>query len=321
MTTRHGSLATVAGGLVMTLCLGAALQGVSRVGLLSPGSQSVCTEAIRRSLAEHGYVEGRNLHLETRRVETDQLLAAAVDLVQAKVAVIVAVISTAAKAAQQATTTIPIVMANVGDPVRLGLVASLAHPGGNITGTTSFGPELNAKRMQLLKELVPGLKRAAILWTPTNPLHESSVELTLQAARTVEVQLQSLKVTSPDEIRPAIRAATQQHAGALIVLGDSLFVRNTGRIAGWALEDRLPTTFLDRQSVVVGGLLSYGPNHVQVCDRAAVYVDKILKGAKPADLPVEEPSTFELVINMKTAKAIGLTVPPSLRARADRVIE
>jgi putative ABC transport system substrate-binding protein len=296
-----------------------------RVGLLSPGSPSVCTDALRRGLAEQGYVEGRNVSLEPRWAEGDaeRLPALAAQLVQAKVAVIVAVISTAAKAAQQATATIPIVMVAVGDPVGLGLVASLARPGGNITGITSFGPELNSKRMQLLKELIPSLKRAAILWTPTNPLHESSVKRTSEAALAVGVQLQPLKATNPDEIKLAIRTATQQHAGALIVLGDLLFLRSAARIAALSLEGRLPTMFPVRESVEAGGLMSYGPKSSvdDVCRRAAIYVDKILKGMKPADLPVEEPSTFELAINTKTARALRLTIPQSLLGRADEVIE
>jgi putative ABC transport system substrate-binding protein len=275
-------------------------------------------------MAEQGYVEGRNVYLEPRWAEgnPERLPALAVELLQAKVAVIVAVISTAAKAAQQATATIPIVMVSVGDPVGLGLVASLARPGGNITGITSFGPELNSKRMQLLKELIPSLKRAAILWTPTNPLHESSVKRTSEAAHAVDVQLQPLKATNLDEIKLAIRTATQQHAGALIVLGDVLFLRSAALISALALEGRLPTTFPDRQSVEAGGLMSYGPkSSSDTCRRAAAYVDKILKGMKPADLPVEEPSTFELAINTKTARALRLTIPQSLLGRADEVIQ
>ena len=294
---------------------------VPRIGLLSPGSPSAATDAFRRGLAEQGYVEGRNIHLDFRWAEgrADRLPVLAAELVQAKVDVIVAFISSAAKAAQQATRTIPIVMVGVGDPVSLGLVTSLARPGGNITGNTSFGPELNAKRMQLLKEIIPGLKRAAVLWTPRNPLHESSVRRTEAAALAVGVELQPLKVTSVDEIESAIRTATEQHAGALIVLGDPLL--SSTRIARLALERRLPTTFLERAGAEAGGLISYGPNMVDVYKRAAVYVDKILKGTKPGDLPVEEPSTFEFVINLKTAKALGLTIPPSLLSRADEVIE
>jgi putative ABC transport system substrate-binding protein len=254
---------------------------VYRIGLLSPGFPSPSTEAFQ-----------------------------------------VAFISTAAKAAQQATATIPIVMVAVGDPVGLGLVASLGRPGGNITGTTSFGPELDSKQMQLLKEVVPGLKRAALLWNPTNPLHEAGLKRTEAAARSVGVEVQPLKVTSLDEIESGVRTATQRRAGALIVYADgALLSNNGGRIAALALEHRLPATFLNRIDVQAGGLMSYSPNYAHVFTRAATYVDKILKGTKPADLPVEEPTRFELVINIKTAKALGLTIPPSLLLRADKLIE
>jgi putative ABC transport system substrate-binding protein len=243
-------------------------------------------------------------------------------LVHARVDIIVAFISTAAKAAQQATTTIPIVMVSVGDPVGLGLVTSLARPGGNITGTTSFGPELDSKRMQLLKEILPTLKRAAILWNPTNPLHESSLRRTGEAARTVNVEIQPLKVTNLEEVASAIRTAAQTQAGALIVYADgALLSRNGERIAALALESRLPTTFVNRADVAVGGLMSYSPDYAHVFRRAATYVDKILKGKKPGDLPVEEPTRFELAINMKTAKALGVTIPSTVLLRADQVLE
>jgi len=297
---------------------------VYRIGLLGPGGPGGNIDEFRRGLSERGYVEGQNLHVESRWADNrvERLPALAAELVQASVDVIVAFISSAARAAQQATTTIPIVMVSVGDPVGLGLVASLGRPGGDITGTTSFLPELGSKRLQLLKEIIPGLKRAAILMNPTNPLHEPSLKPEESAARTLGVELQPLKVRSLDEIESAIRAASQGRAGALIVYADgALLSRNGARIATLALDSRRPATFNNRLDVHAGGLLAYGPNFAHVFKHAATHVDKILKGAKPADLPVEEPTTFQLVMNLKTAKALGLNIPPAVLLRADEVIE
>jgi putative ABC transport system substrate-binding protein len=320
---RRAFLGTVAGGLLAAPLAAEAQQAgaAPRIGLLGPGGPGPGPEEFQRSLSALGYVEGRNIHFERRWAQNkvDRLPELAAELVQAKVDVIVAIISSAAKAAQQATTTIPIVMVGVGDPVALGLVTSLGRPGGNITGTTSFGPELGAKRLQLLKELIPGLKRVAVLWNPTNPLHELSLKGDDVTARALGVELLALRASSLDEIESGVRAGTQGRADALIVYGDgALLSRNGTRIAALALDGRLPTVFVNRLDVQAGGLMAYTPNIPHMYRRAATYVDRILKGAKPADLPVEEPTTFELVINLKTAKTLGLTIPPSLLQRADQ---
>ena len=297
---------------------------VYRIGVLGPGAPSPLTEEFRRRLSELGYVDGQNIRLESRWAggNAERLPTLATELVQARVDVIVAFISSAAKAAQQATTAIPIVMVAVGDPVGLGLVASLARPGANITGTTSFGPELDAKRIELLKEAIPGMQRLAILWNPTNPLHEASLRYTEMAARRVGVETHPLKVSSVDEIEGAFQSATQGRVGAMVVYADgAVLTRNGARIAALALGSRLPTVFLNQADVEAGGLMAYGANLSQVFRRGADYVDMILQGRRPAELPVEEPTKFDLAINLKTAKALGLTLSPSLLLRADRVIE
>jgi putative ABC transport system substrate-binding protein len=296
-----------------------------RVGALTLGlaPTAPAVEAFRQALREHGYVEGQNLTVEFRFAErrVDRLHALAAELVRLKVDVIVVEGTPAALAAKQATRTIPIVVAAAGDPVKSGLVASLARPGGNITGLTLIHPELSAKRLQLLVEAVPRLGRVAVIWNPSNPVVAHSLRETEVAARTMGVQLQGVKVPSPAALDGAFSEIADARPGALIVLGDGMLWSIRDRIVELALRSGLPALFPDRDFVTIGGLLSYGHDLTENIRRAAALVDKILKGSSPADLPVEQPTKLELAVNLKTAKTLGLTLPPSLLARADHVIQ
>jgi putative ABC transport system substrate-binding protein len=299
---------------------------IPRIGMLRTGSPSHRPEeieAFRKGLRDLGYVEEQNIAIAFRFAEgrEDRLPELAAELVRLKVDVIVANGAVAIRAAKQATSTIPIVMAEVGDPIRTGLVASLARPGGNITGSTILGPETGAKRLQLLKETVPKLSRVAFLWNPTNPsnrLHFEDIQL---GAKALSVILQSVEIQSPDGFDSAFAAMRRNRPDALIMTADPLHRLHVGRIIEFAARSRLPTMYQLREHVEAGGLMAYGTSLPDLFRRAAVYVDKILKGAKPGDLPVEQPTKFELVINLKTAKALGLTIPPSLLFRADQVIQ
>jgi len=295
----------------------------SRVGVLSGGSAvaNPQIQALREGLQALGWVEGRNLVIEARFADghMDRLASLAADLVRLDVQVIVAGPSTVAQAARQATATIPIVMTGVGDPVKLGFIKSLNHPGGNMTGLASLLPELEAKSLQLLAELVPGLTRVAILLNPDNPLHDARDAEA--AAKLVGLQLVTIRARSPEEFPAAFDAIVKAHARAVDVWGDPVFGRHITALIDLAMRSRLPTMFKSKPGVAAGGLIAYGPDFVDLYRRAASYVDKILKGTKPADLPVEQPTRLELVINMKTAKALGLTIPPPLLLRADQVIE
>ena len=298
---------------------------VPRIGLLSPFSPSATAswhQAFRQGLRDLGWVEGKNVSIEYRYAEgkSDRLPELAADLVRLKVNIIVAAVNTDALAAKNATRTIPIVVASAGDPVAIGLVASLARPGGNITGLSQISPELAGKRLELLKEIVPKLSRVAVIWNPqgtTSPLSWKEIQL---PARELGVQLHSLEIQSPNDFAKAFEEATRARAGALAIMPDPLFARNLKRIAELAAKSRLPSIFHLEEFVESGGLVAYGVDRSDQFRRAATYVDKILKGAKPADLPVEQPTKFELVINLKAAKQIGLTIPPNVLARADRVI-
>jgi len=281
-------------------------------------------EAFRQGLRDLGYVEGENIVIEYRWAEGryERLPALAAELVRLKVDVIFAVITVAALAAKSATRTIPIVTAAASDPVEQGLVASLARPGGNVTGLTStVGPEIAGKRLELLKEAVPMVSRVAVLWNPDSPPAAPHLRETEIAARSLRMQLQILEVRSPQELESAFAAMTSAHAGALVVLPDAMFFAHRTRIAELAAKHRLPVMHGLREHVEAGDLIAYSVSLRDLWRRAAVFVDKILKGANPADLPVEQPTKFELVINMKTAKALGLTIPPSVLGRADQVIE
>jgi len=318
--------------LLLSASLGTAAAQLSakvpRVGYLNPGSPSDPLsqrrlEAFRQGLRELGYVEGQNIAIESRWAEGkyDRYPALAADLVRLKVDVIVAMSGAATQAAQQATRTIPIVMSLVNDPVGSGLVPSLAHPGGNITGTSVMSPDLIGKQLQLLKEVVPKVSRVAFLRHPANPASAANLREAEAAARGLGVRLQTLEARNPQEIDSAFAAMTREQAGALLIHADALFGNQRRQIAELATKKRLPSIFLTTEYAEAGGLMVYGPNLLNLERRAATYVVKILKGAKPADLPVEQPSKFDLLVNLKTAKALGLTIPQTLLQRADQVIQ
>jgi putative ABC transport system substrate-binding protein len=299
---------------------------VPRIGFLDLGSPSVrqhYLEALRQGLRDLGYAEGKNIALESRWAEerTERLPDLAAELVRLRVDVIVTATTQGTLATKRATGTIPIVMALVSDPVGSGVVASLARPGGNITGLSIMHPEVTGKRLQLLKEAVPKLSRAAVLWNSSNPSVPPLLRETEAAARALGVQLQRLEVRAASEFDGAFSAMSRDRAGALMVLPDALFSNQRKRVVDLAAKNRLPAMYWTRDFVDAGGLMTYGPNLADLFRRAATYVDKILKGAKPADLPVEQPTRFELIVNMKTAKALGLTIPQSILVRADQVIQ
>ncbi len=299
---------------------------VPRIGLLSYNSASLQAPRVktfREGLREIGYVEGQNITIEYRYADgqPDRLPALAAELVHLKVDVIVTLGTDATRHAKEATSTIPIVMTQDNDPVATGFVASLARPGGNITGLSTLSPELSGKRLELLKEVVPKLSRVAVLWDPTTPGLAVSFKETEVAAQSLRVQLQSLEVTKPEDFDRAFQAITKGRAGALVNLGGPLTNRNRGKIVVFAAKSRLPAIYHRREFVEEGGLMTYDTSQSDRDRRAAIFVDKILKGAKPADLPVEQPMKFELIINLKTAKQIGLTIPPNVLVRADKVIK
>ena len=301
---------------------------VFRLGLLG-GSSPTSPEAAHvwggffQGLRELGYVEGQNVIIEGRyygdRIE--RLPALAAELVRLQVDVIVAGAAPAPEAAKRATSTIPIVMANHTDPLGSGLVASLAKPAGNVTGLSIVSPELRGKQLQLLKEAVPGLTRVAALSNPTVPFYAHEARELEAAARSLKLGLQFVEARAPSEITAAFSAATKERAGALIVLGGSMFFAHRARISELAAKSRLPAMYGAKEYAEAGGLMAYGVSVRDSFRRAAGYVDRILKGAKPGDLPIEQPTKFELMVNLKTAKALGLTIPPSLLAQADQVIQ
>jgi ABC-type uncharacterized transport system substrate-binding protein len=322
------------GLLAAPLAAGAQPVGkVPRIGLLSPASPSdagrnpsdlaVLFAAFREGLRELGYVEGQNIKIESRWAEDnyDRLPGLAADLVRLKVDVIVTYGTPASQAAKRATGTIPIVMAAIIDPVASGLVTSLAQPGGNLTGQSMMSPDLVGKQLEILKEVVPKVSRVALLHNPANPGNAPQVGHAQDAARALGVRLQPLGARGPSEIDSAFAAMTTEQAGAVIVVVDAILQENRTRITDLAARHHLPAVYGLSEYAKAGGLLAYGPNRLDMFRHAVTYVDKILKGAKPADLPVEQPGTFELFINLKTAKALGLTIPQSLLQRADQVIE
>jgi putative tryptophan/tyrosine transport system substrate-binding protein len=300
-------LVTLAFGLLMA-SLAAAAQAptpVHRIGYLlgTTRAQEPALEAFLEGLRALGYVEGQNLDLEYRAAEGqyERLPALAAELVRLPVDVLLAAITPAALAARDATTTIPIVMAGVGDPVGIGLVASLARPGGNVTGLTSLQSELVGKELEFLKEVLPTVSRVAVLRNPANPAAALAAPGAEAAAQRLGVQLHLVEARGPEAFDRAFAAMTQAHAGALLVMGDRLFVEHRRRLAELAVMSHLPTMHNIRPFVEAGGLMAYGPSPSDIRRRAAVYVDKLLKGATPADLPVEQPMKFDLVINLKTA--------------------
>jgi putative ABC transport system substrate-binding protein len=295
------------------------------VGFLSPSANSVpYFEGLPAGLQELGYAVGRNIRLESRWAhgKLEKLPELADDLVRLNVDVLVASLTQAALAAKKATATIPIVMAGVADPVAVGLIASLARPGGNITGTSSISSDIVGKQLELLKELVPDARHIAVLWNPSNSAFQAlQLEQAELAARKARFQLKLFEARTNNDFETVFVDIAKEGTRALAVLGDPLFSLYPERIAALALKHRLATVSAGRTFTEAGILLTYGPNFFHLHKGAAVYVDKILKGTAPADLPVEQPTTFELVINLKTAKALGLTIPPTLLARADEVIE
>jgi len=299
-----------------------------RIGYLSIGSASdprriALLDAFRLGLREHGYIEGKNINIQVKFSEDnyDRLLELAAQLVRLNVDIIVAYATPAALAARNATKTIPIVMTNVVDPVSTGIVAGLGRPGGNVTGLSLMAPEVIGKQMQLVKEVIPKLSRVAVLWNPANASNRPQLREAEVAGRALAVRLQPLEARGPDDFEHAFAAMTRERAGAVIVVADGVFIDNRTRIAHLAEVSRLPAVYGLREHVEAGGFIFYGANPGDLNRRAATFVDKILKGAKPADLPVEQPIKFDLIINLKTAKALGLTMPQPLLLRADQIIE
>jgi len=296
---------------------------VTLIGLLDAGDRLEWWDAFRQELRELGYVEGRNVRFDQRyaKGDLDQLPGLAKELVQLKVAVIVTSGAAAAVAAQRVTRTIPIVMATGTDQVSLGLAASLARPGGNVTGVSTLTSDLMAKRFELLREIVPKSSRFAALWHADNVPSGASVKELEGAAARARVAFRSVGIRSAEELTDAFSAMSRERIEALIVLNSPFIYTERKRIADLALKHKLPAIYGAAEYAEAGGLLSYAPSYPEMFRRAAIYVDKILKGAKPADMPIEQPTTFELVINANTARALGLVIPPSLLARANRVIQ
>jgi putative ABC transport system substrate-binding protein len=330
VTTRRAFIGTVAGGLLAAPLAAEAQQAakIARIGYLagSLAGNPHLPEAFRQGLRDLGYVEGRTVVIEYRDAEgkLERLPALAVELVALKVDVILAGGTPQALAAKQATRTLPIVFAAHADPVGSGLVTSLARPGGNVTGLSLLAPELVGKRLERLKQAVPGVNRVAVLWEPGAYVELTERDIlkeTEVAARALGVRLQFVEARGPADFDRAFSDMTRARAGALTVLPSTMFIIERRRLVDLAAKNRLPSVYTSREYVDAGGLMSYGPSIADLFRRAATYVDKILKGAKPGDLPVEQPTKFELVINLKTAKALGLTIPPSVLSRADEVLQ
>jgi putative ABC transport system substrate-binding protein len=327
MDRRRFLLTSLAGTLAAPLRIEAQqLNTVSRIGLLGGASASANAariDAFRQGMRDLGYVEAKNIFIEQMWAEgkLERLPALAAELVRLKVAAIISAGPTVTRACKDANITTPIVMAFDDDPIGSGFVASLARPGGNITGLSSLSPGLSAKQLQLLKEIIPRASRVAVLGSLIHPGTARSLKEIELAAGAQKVQLQYLDVVDPKTIDAAFDTARRQRVDAVLVLTSVVTNTHQGKIIDLALEKRLPALYFTDEWVKAGGLLAYGASFTDLFRRAATYVDKILKGAKPADLPIEQPTRFELVINLKTAKALGLTIPPSLLARADQVIQ
>jgi putative ABC transport system substrate-binding protein len=299
---------------------------IPRVGFLSPTGpvSSLFLEGFRAGMKKHGYIEGRNIVVEYRWAygQYDRLAGLAAELVHLDVDVILAIVTPASLAAHGATRTIPIVMAGVADPVEVGLVASLAKPGGNITGTSGMAADIVGKQLEMVKALAPGVSRVAVLWNPANAAFQAlQVREAEAASRVLGLELQFIEASTLTEFDPAFVAIRGIGTRALLILTDPLFALHRAALVEFAKNERLLSVSGSREFSEAGGLVTYGPNYFDSTKRAFGYVDKILKGAKPADLPVERSTKFELIINLKTAKALGIAVPQSLLARADEVIE
>jgi putative ABC transport system substrate-binding protein len=326
---RHAAFSFALCVVHFALCASAGAQAsekIPKIGLLLPYSTGpdARIEAFRQGLRELGYVEGQTIKIEYRWADGkfDKLPDLAADLVHNSVDVIVAGATQASIAAKKSTTTIPIVMIGVSDPVGAGLITSLARPGTNVSGTSSMTAEIVGKQLELLKETIPNVARVAALWNPANPIFQAlQVKETENAARALGIRLRFIEARDPNEIDRAFANIAQEGLKAVVVLGDPVFTSHRKRISDLAAKRRLPAIGGTRDHVEAGGLMGYGPSYADMYRRTAYYVDRILKGAKPGDLPVEQPTKFELVINLKTAKQIGLIIPPHVLARADRVIK
>ena len=322
-----GAAVLVLGLLAAPLATGAQPPGkVHRIGFLGNSTAALESNLVgpfREGLRELGYVEGRTLVIEYRWAEGqyERFPALIAELVALKVEIIVTAGTPAALAVQRARTTLPLVMVAVGDPVASGLVASLARPGGNITGLTSIAPDLEGKRLQLLREVVPKLADVVVLWNPANAFHVGSEKAARAAAEVLHLKIRSIAVRAASEFDRVLDAILSERPGALLVLADRLFLHHRARLGDFTARHRLPAVYAHQEMVEAGGLMSFGPSYPGMHRRAAYFVDKILKGSRPTDLPVEQPTTFELLINLKAARGLGLTIPPSLLLRADRVIE
>jgi ABC-type uncharacterized transport system substrate-binding protein len=326
---RRREFMTLLGGAAAAWPLAARAQQpgkMYRIGFL--GNSTAALEgslvgSFREGLRDLGYVEGQNILIEYRWAEGqyEQFPALIAELLAQRVEVIVTAGTPASLAVKNATTSVPLVMVAVGDPVTTGLVASLARPGGNITGLTSTSEELDGKRLELLREVIPKLSHVAVFWNPENPTLLTSLKEMRAAAQVLGIKVQVLEVRTPADLEETFKAIVRERPGALLVMGDRLFLHNRQRIMDFATKQRLPVVPGHPELVEAGGLMSYGASYPGMHRRAAYFVDRILKGAKPADLPVERPVKFELVLNLKAAKTLGLEVPPQLIARADEVIE
>jgi putative ABC transport system substrate-binding protein len=321
---RHRALAVIAACLILFASQAQGQQPVHRVGVLTPSETPEATQVLLEGLRERGYVVGQNLQIEYRysQAQTERIPALVAELVAFGPEVIITAGPQNAVAVHAAAPTVPLVFLRVPDPVALGLVESLAHPGGNVTGFTGVVPEgFVGKQLQFLKDVIPQASRIAVLINPSNPSHQQGKAKLPEFGRLLGVDLVIVEASKPDQFETAFETAHTQGAGAIHVLGDPLFFIHSAKVVGLAARYQLPAMYLDRRHVLDGGLMSYGPNAVGLWRRAGIYVDKILKGERPGDLPVEQPTRFDLIVNLKTATALGITVPPSILAQAEEVIE
>ena len=320
---RRRNFIALLGGAAAWPLAARAQQGGARIPRIGIIDDAPIWDHLRQGLHDLGYIEGRNIAIEYRSAEGDfdRLRQAARELASLPVNILVVYGSSATRAARQATSTIPIVMIGIGDPVRARFVTNLARPGGNVTGTTSLGPELIGKRIEILKECVPGLARVAFLWNPDNDSNLAFLEELIIAVPALGLQLISVPMRTSEEYEGAFAAMMQRQPNAFVTQNDPLILQHIGQIIDFVAEHRLPAMYQAKENVEAGGLMAYGATLSDLFTRSAWYVHRILQGAKPADLPVEQPTKFELSINLKTAKALGIEVPPTLLARADEVID
>ena len=324
---RRREFITLLGGVAVTWPLAANAQSKTpRIGFMGNSTAALeanLVDAFREGLREHGYEEGRNIVIEYRWADGkyERFPALVAELIAANVEVIVTAGTPAALAMKKATTTVPLVMVAVGDPVGTGLVPSLARPGANLTGLSSVAPDLEGKRLQLLREVVPTLSHVAMFINSLNPFHVSSMRQARAAAQTMGIKLQLHDIRKSEDLDDAFAAIRKERPDAVLILADRVFLHNRERMIDFTKEQSLPNVNAYKELVEVGGLMSYGPSYEDMHKRAAIYVDKILKGAKPADLPIEQPSKFTCIVNLKAAKALGVTVPSQLLGLADELID